>query len=406
MARNNQLVSEERDYLVLDVKQAKQIVKDWLLELDLAKVVRFGLPEVDDRYHYWRVPLCAKNGAAVGEVVIDAYSTEILASKTTKPNLLTARLLKQDESTVIQRRQDKKEYHLSSLRSTVGLGDSALMLDEMPAESVDLIFTSPPYYNARPEYSEYEEYDEYLFKMRQIIRRCHRVLMEGRFFVINVAPVLIRRASRNQSSRRIAVPFDFHRIFVEEGYDFIDDIIWEKPEGAGWATGRGRRFAADRNPMQYKAVPVTEYVLVYQKHTELLIDWFIRNHPDRQVIEDSKIQDGYERTNVWKINPSTNSKHPAAFPKELAEKVIRYYSFKGDVVLDPFAGSGTVGRAASELGRRFVLFDNSPEYIDIIREEIVTWGSVNTDNVMWINCEPAQPIYKQINLFEGERNAH
>lgn len=406
MARNNQLVSEERDYLVLDVKQAKQIVKDWLLELDLARVIRFGLPEVDDRYHYWRVPLCAKNGATVGEVVIDAYSTEILASKTTKPNLLTARLLKQDESKVIQRRQDKKEYQLSSLRSTVGLGDSAYLLDEMPAESVDLIFTSPPYYNARPEYSEYEEYDEYLFKMRQIIRRCHRVLMGGRFFVINVAPVLIRRASRNQSSRRIAVPFDFHRIFIEEGYDFIDDIIWEKPEGAGWATGRGRRFAADRNPLQYKAVPVTEYVLVYRKHTDLLIDWFIRNHPDRQVIEDSKIQDGYERTNVWKINPSTNSKHPAAFPKELAEKVIRYYSFKGDVVLDPFAGSGTVGRAASELGRRFVLFDNSPEYTDIIREEIVTWENANIDNVMWINCEPAQPIYKQFNLFEGERNAH
>ncbi|HQE92020.1 MAG TPA: hypothetical protein PLH19_04940, partial [Anaerolineae bacterium] len=60
-----------------------------------------------------------------------------------------------------------------------------------------------------------------------------------------------------------------------------------------------------------------------------LIDWFIRNHPDRQVIEDSKIQDGYERINIWKINPSTNSKHPAAFPTELAEKVIRYYSFLG-----------------------------------------------------------------------------
>ena len=220
--------------------------------------------------------------------------------------------------------------------------------------------------------------------------------MEGRFFVINVAPVLIRRASRNQSSRRIAVPFDFHRIFIEEGYDFIDDIIWEKPEGAGWATGRGRRFAADRNPLQYKAVPVTEYVLVYQKHTDLLIDWFIRNHPDRQVIEDSKIQDGYERTNVWKINPSTNSKHPAAFPKELAEKVIRYYSFKRDVVLDPFAGSGTVGRAASELGRRFVLFDNNPEYIDIIREEIVTWENVNIDNVMWINCEKATSVISKL----------
>jgi len=403
MVQNKQLISEEREYLVLTVRQAKQIVKEWLSEIDLLQVIKLGLPEIDDRYHYWRVPLCANNNAKVGEVVIDAYSTEIIASKTTKPDLLTARLLKQDETKVIRRQQSKKEYQLSNLRNTVGFGDSALLLDEMPAESVDLIFTSPPYYNARPEYSEYEEYDEYLFKMRQIIRRCHRVLVEGRFFVINIAPVLIRRASRNQSSRRIAVPFDFHKIFIEEGYDFVDDIIWEKPEGAGWATGRGRRFAADRNPLQYKAVPVTEYVLVYRKHTNLLIDWFIRNHPDRDKVEASKIQDGYERTNIWKINPSTNSKHPAAFPKELAEKVIQYYSFKGDVILDPFAGSGTVGSAASELGRRFVLFDNNPEYIDTIREEVVAWENVNLQNVMWINCEPAKPIYKQINLFEAEK---
>ena len=400
MKSNGQLVSEQREYLVLNVQQAKQIVKEWLSEIQLENVVKFGLPEIDDRYHYWRVPIRAKSGNKIGEVVIDAYSTEIIAAKTTKPEILTARLLKQDETKITPERLNKKEYQLSNLRNTLGLGDSARLLEDMPSESVDLIFTSPPYFNARPEYSQYEEYDEYLFKMRQIIRRCHRVLAEGRFFAINIAPVLLRRASRNESSRRIAVPFDIHRLFIEEGYDFIDDIIWLKPEGAGWATGRGRRFAADRNPLQYKAVPVTEYVLVYRKHTDLLIDWFIRNHPDRDTVEESKIADGYERTNVWKINPATNSKHPAAFPKELAEKVIQYYSFKGDVVLDPFAGSGTVGEAASGLGRRFVLFENNPEYIEIIREEIVSWKNVNLKTVMWINCDPVKPIYKQINLFE------
>lgn len=404
MARNSQLISEEREYLVLNVQQAKNIVKDWLSEIDLVHVTKLGLPEIDDRYHYWRVPVCIKSGTKIGEVVIDAYSTEIIASKTTKPEILMARLLKQDESKVTDKKQNKREYKLSNLRNTIGFGDSARLLEEMPAESVDLIFTSPPYFNARPEYTEYEEYDEYLFKMRQIIRRCHRVLAEGRFFVINVSPILLRRASRNESSKRIAVPFDFHRIFIEEGYDFIDDIIWLKPEGAGWATGRGRRFAADRNPMQYKAVPVTEYVLVYRKQTDLLIDWFIRNHPDKEVIEGSKIPDGYERTNVWKINPSTNSKHPAAFPKELAEKVVRYYSFKGDVVLDPFAGSGTVGSAASGLGRRFILFDNNPDYIEIIREDIKSWKNVNLNNVMCINCEPVKPIHKQTDLFTKDNH--
>ncbi|GCL51663.1 site-specific DNA-methyltransferase [Microcystis aeruginosa NIES-3804] len=381
-----ELVSEKRGYLLRTVAEAKEIVLNWLREINLVNAIKLGLPEVDDRYHIWRIPLCNEQKKTVGEVVIDAYTTEILADRTTRTEIIIARLLKQDESKLETRKKTKKEYKLSSLRNTIGFGDCGELLEEMPAESVDLIFTSPPYFNARPEYSEFEEYESYLLKLRQVIRKCHRVLSEGRFFVINISPVLLRRASRNQASKRIAVPFDLHRIFVEEGYDFIDDIIWLKPEGAGWATGRGRRFAADRNPLQYKTVPVTEYVLVYRKHTDLLIDWHIRNHPDQEVVKASKIADGYERTNVWKINPVTNSKHPAAFPVELAEKVITYYSFKGDVVLDPFAGSGTVGLASASLDRRFVLFESNFNYIELIRKLITEGNKTDLDSVIWLNC--------------------
>ena len=385
-----ELVSEKRGYLLRTVAEAKEIVLNWLREINLVNAIKLGLPEVDDRYHIWRVPLCNEQKKTVGEVVIDAYTTEILADRTTRTEIIIARLLKQDESKLETRKKTKKEYKLSSLRNTIGFGDCGELLEEMPAESVDLIFTSPPYFNARPEYSEFEEYESYLLKLRQVIRKCHRVLSEGRFFVINISPVLLRRASRNQASKRIAVPFDLHRIFVEEGYDFIDDIIWLKPEGAGWATGRGRRFAADRNPLQYKTVPVTEYVLVYRKHTDLLIDWHIRNHPDQEVVKASKIADGYERTNVWKINPVTNSKHPAAFPVELAEKVITYYSFKGDVVLDPFAGSGTVGLAAASLDRRFVLFESNFNYIELMQQTIPRWKNVKFSSILWLNCQPSK----------------
>ncbi|NJN97180.1 MAG: site-specific DNA-methyltransferase [Anaerolineales bacterium] len=401
MARNKPLVSQSRNYLVTTVAQAKEITRTWLEDIQLKNVVTLGLPEVDDRYHVWRVPLCREDGRTkIGEVVIDAYSTEILADKTTRVEMLEARLLKKDEPPLTTNRRSKSTYSLSSLRNTIGQGDCVDLLDDTPSESVDLIFTSPPYFNARPEYSEYELYEQYLFKMRQVIKRCHRVLSEGRFFVINTAPVLLRRASRNQSSKRIAVPFDLHRIFIEEGYDFIDDIVWVKPEGAGWATGRGRRFAADRNPLQYKAVPVTEYVLVYRKRTDLLIDWHIRNHPDRAVVEASKIGDEYERTNIWRIQPNTNSKHPAAFPRELADKVISYYSFKGDVVLDPFAGSGTVGASAAHLGRRFVLFEINHEYIEFMRQSVPDWLGKAADNILWLNCDPAPPVLRLFDLPE------
>lgn len=324
-------------------------------------------------------------GGKLGEVVIDAYSGGIDEKKTTRPNLIEARLLKKDERKL--REKNNQKIQISSLRNTIGLGDCIQLANDMPAESVDLVFTSPPYFNARPEYSEYDEYSNYLTFMRTVIRACARVLSEGRFFVMNTSPVLLRRANRNEASRRIAVPFDIHSIFIEEGFEFIDDIIWVKPSGAGWATGRGRRFAADRNPLQYKAVPVTEYVLVYRKKTDRLIDWHIRNHPDRGAVAASKIADGYETTNIWKIQPNTRSLHPAPFPIELAEKVVRYYSFVGDVVLDPFAGSGTTGAAAAKIGRRFVLFDNNPEYVEWMKSDAHKWLGRSAKDLLLLNSE-------------------
>ncbi len=153
------------------------------------------------------------------------------------------------------------------------------------------------------------------------------------------------------------------------GFEFIDDIIWQKPEGAGWHLGRGRRFAADRQPLQYKAVTVTENVVVYRKRTDKLIDWNLRSHPRQDDVRASLIEDGYERTNVWQIHPAHHKAHPAVFPEALAERVIRYYSFVGDMVLDPFAGVGTTGRVAGRLKRRFMMVEKNLAYFDIQRND-------------------------------------
>jgi DNA modification methylase len=373
-------------YRIKDVKQAKSIAFGYLKDLELEKVIDFGLPEVDDRYHIWRVPLITKNKETIGQVIIDAVSTFIDNSKTTEKDILEARLLGRKPQK--EKSKNKGVPKISTLKNTVGFGDCEELLLETPNESVDLVFTSPPYYNARPEYTEYITYEEYLLKIRKIIQQCHRVLNEGRFMVMNISHILIKRSSRSEASKRIAVPFDMHRIFVEEGFEFVDDIIWVKPEGAGWATGRGRRFAADRNPLQYKAVPVTEYVLVYRKKTDKLIDWHIRFHPDQDGVGNSKISDEYEKTNLWYITPSHSKEHPAIFPLELAEKVISYYSFKNDVVLDPFAGSGTTGKAAVKLERRFVLYENNSEYIKIIDRNVQEWLLNKANDINWINYEP------------------
>ncbi len=376
-------------YRVTSAKEAKEISLDHLRQLELEKVVSFGLPEIDDRFNIWRVPLKSKDGTAIGEIVIDAITTFINSAKTTPKDLLENRLLGRTDVSLKRKKNSGKTPKISILRNTVGEGDCEELLKELPSESVDLIFTSPPYYNAKPEYTEYLSYEEYLLKMRRVIHECGRVLNEGRFFVLNISPVLIRRASRNEASRRIAVPFDFHKIFIEEGFDFIDDIIWVKPEGAGWATGRGRRFAADRNPLQYKPVPVTEYILVYRKKSERLIDWLIRKHPDRKAVDESKIEDGYEVTNIWKITPAHCKEHPAIFPAELAEKVISYYSFKNDVILDPFGGTGTTAKAAIKLHRRFVTFEKEHKYVNLIKKFFLNNSNIFEDDlkINWINID-------------------
>lgn len=373
MARNTRMVSEERNYSVKNTEQAKQIVFTYLSDkLKQISEITFGLPEIYDRYNIWNVPVRFRK-EVIGEVAVNAYSEQIDYKLSSDISVLVGRIEKIENGKTVEVKKCKKkkqDYIISDLNNMLIKGRSELALKELPDQSIDMIFTSPPYYNARKQYSEYDTYEDYLELLRKVIKECRRVLIDGKFFIINSSHVLVPRASRNESSSRIAVPFDIHQIFMEEGFEFVDDIIWQKPEGAGWASGRGRRFSADRNPMQYKAVPVTEYVMVYRKKPAILIDHFIRNHPQPELVEESKIDDDYEKTNVWYISPARDKRHPAIFPMELAEKVIKYYSFKNDVVLDPFGGIGTTAKAAIELGRRFVSIECSDEYIESAKNDL------------------------------------
>lgn len=379
--------SIRQNWAVQTVDIAKGVVQKYLDEHEITTGVTFGLPEVDDRYDIWRVPVrSARTHQKIGEIVVSAATGVVNPDKSTKLDFINFRLAEECVRVAAELKPRKKQdfTKVSELPNTVAFGDAAELLALLPAESVDLVFTSPPYFNVRPEYSDYVTYADYLEKMRLIIKGAHNVLNEGRFFVLNVSPVLLRRASRSEASKRIAVPFDFHRLFIEEGFDFVDDIIWVKPEGAGWATGRGRRFSADRNPLQYKPVPVTEYVLVYRKHSDKLIDWHIRKHPDQNVVKKSRINDPYQVTNIWKITPAHSKLHPAVFPDELAENVIRYYSFVNDVVLDPFSGSGTTSRIAHKLERRFVYMELNQTYFDNFKRSITQWYQQKVDSIQWM----------------------
>lgn len=351
---------------VTTVAKARAIAQLWIDQNLKRASINFGLPEVDDRYEAWQVALLSSiSGATVGNIRISCRDGSILLA--TSPSVIEKRLHPKDTIEPVYYSQSP---HKVPTRHHIVLGDARCVLREYHSETVDLVITSPPYFNAKPECVEYTTYEEYLELLKDVFVQCHRLLREGRFMIVNASPILIRRAKRSHSSRRIPVPFHINGIMENVEFDFIDDIIWVKPSGAGWNTGRGRRFAADRNPLQYKPVPVTEYFLVYRKHTSKLIDWNIRSHPDQEAVQASRIPDGYDVTNVWHSSPSHHPNHPAVFPESIIRKLIRYYSFKDDIILDPFAGIGTVGKAAIAEARDFFLIDNNEEYHKIMAAEL------------------------------------
>ena len=257
---------------------------------------------------------------------------------------------------------------------TVLRGDCLDVLPTLGDSSVDLVVTSPPYFNAKPECHVSDTYGEYLAWLGDVFGACLRVVAEGRFMAVNTSPVLVKRSRRDEASRRLPITFDLHAVLDRIGFEFVDDIIWRKPEGAGWSLGRGRRFSADRQPLQYKPVTVTENVVVYRKRTDKLIDWNIRRVP-KALRDESRIGGDYERTNVWELQPARRPDHPAVFPVGLAGRLVRYYSFKGDVVLDPFAGSGTTLVAALLLGRKPIGIEISPEFAAVAEKRLQEAGN-------------------------------
>ena len=246
------------------------------------------------------------------------------------------------------------------LKNTIVLADVRDTLQLIPNESFHLTFTSPPYYNAR-DYSIYSSYQAYLTFLEEVFQLTFDKTKEGRFLIVNTSPVIIPRISRQYSSKRYPIPFDLHHILTKIGWEFIDDIVWAKPEAS--VKNRNAGFLQHRKPLGYKTNARTEYLMVYRKATDKLIDWNIRQY-DKQTIARSKVKDGYETSNIWQIDPKFDKVHSAVFPVGLCKRVLQYYSFEGDLVFDPFAGSGTFGRTAKSLNRYFFLTEQEPKYFE------------------------------------------
>ena len=229
---------------------------------------------------------------------------------------------------------------------------SSEAMSELPDNSVHLMITSPPY-NVSKEYDEDLSLDEYLALLNAVWRETWRVLVPGGRVCINVANL----------GRKPYIPLHSYIIagMLDIGFLMRGEILWNKGSSASTSTAWGSWQSA-ANPVLRD---VHEYILVFSK------DSFSRKRGDKE--NTIKKEEFLEWTkSVWDF-PAVSAKkigHPAPFPEELPHRLIQLYSFKDDVVLDPFAGSGTVCLAALRDGRNYVAYDIDPEYVRLAEARI------------------------------------
>lgn len=277
----------------------------------------------------------------------------------------------EDQDKNLHKNQSNNQKSIQKITNSgmVISGDSEDVLKHLKENTVDLIFTSPPYYNAR-DYSQYLSHQDYVNKMKKVINECIKVLKPNRYIIINISPVITKRAGREFESQRLPLHVDFHNILRESGCEFVDEIIWEKPEAS--VVNRNGNFQQNQMSLNYKPNNVNEYILVYKKSAPFLMDEVIKGYKIKNVNLNIQIdlnkENKFESSNIWKISPKSSLNHSAVFPEELCDRIIKYYSAIGDVLLDPFAGSGTMGKVAMDLNRNFLLIEKNNDYYQVIKE--------------------------------------
>ncbi len=227
--------------------------------------------------------------------------------------------------------------------------DSEAVLQNLPDNCIDLIFTSPPY-NFGLEYREDEDaslWEDYFQKLFQIFKQCVRVVKYGGRIAVNVQPLF---------SDYIPSHHLISNFFIRQKLIWKGEIIWEKNNYNCKYTAWGS-WKSPGNP--------------YLKYTWEFIELFCKGDLKKPGSRDNADVSAEEFkkwvVGKWSIAPERNMQqygHPAMFPEELAERVLKLFSFKGDTVLDPFNGAGTTTAVANRLNRNYLGIDISPDYCE------------------------------------------
>lgn len=300
-------------------------------------------------------------------------------------------------------------------------------MKKLTRNSVDLVVTSPPYFNAR-EYSQWETVEEYLLDMQKAFIEVYRIIKNHHYIVVNVGDITCQVGKSKWAVRKLPLGAYFVNLLENIGFQYIDDFIWDKGEPQ-----TKRHLGNPPYPFYQYPVNCYEHILIFAKHeidknkipcpdchetitqsnscTGIGIQsWECKNPkcPTKSahgrgkrfsarsvMMNDYQIAENEipkELTQKWrrdivkippviKINCKGNDivGHSAPFPEEIPEMAIMYYSGIGDIVLDPFLGSGTTTKVAARLNRKYIGFELCAEYCAIARKNTEIYTRCNNE---------------------------
>lgn len=236
-------------------------------------------------------------------------------------------------------------------------------LKAIPDESISLVFCSPPY-NTDIQYASHEDnmtWIDYLNWLKQVWTECARVLRPGGRLAINIDAITNWDDDGGAEYTRPVYAELVNMMREIDGMNFRTEIMWCKHQVVGRATAWGS-YMSSSNPVVRRN---HEYVLVWSKG-----QW---NLPGDSEYSDMTAQEFNDWTmSTWEISPEGRKlgKHPAPFPQELCRRVIKLFSFRGDIVLDPFCGSGTTCKVAVDQWRRFIGYDKDTGYASYAKSRV------------------------------------
>jgi site-specific DNA-methyltransferase (adenine-specific) len=247
-------------------------------------------------------------------------------------------------------------------------------MDEIADGSVDLVVTSPPYWNAI-DYEQHvadpqawyrtrrgEPYEEYLDWLTVCFTEVFRTLKPGGFCAVVIGTVLL-------NGRQYPVPHHFTVLAEKIGYEYHQEIVWYKVTGG---VKRAGVTIQHPYPGYYHPNIMTESILIFRKPGPKIFEGRSKEEKEANRINIDTIFTREIANNVWHIAPVPPNylPHPCPFPEEIPYRLILLYSYKGDLVLDPFLGIGTTAKVAKALGRQFVGYDVQKKYIEIAYQRL------------------------------------